>query len=283
MLNFVTPGWLATYGTAIDVGRDINYLDTRTAPQVVLVNEAFVRKFFSGRRPIGETVAYAAFLKFGAAPKTVVGVVDDAVYVSLRSGVPPTVYVPLAQWDIPRPMNDVVISVRSSAGPPVVLARSVAAALSSVDRDLTFSFRSLEDQVNASLTQERLVAILSGFFGTLALLLAGLGLYGLAAYSVSRRRSEIGIRIALGASRTNVVQFVVSRVAFLIGIGAVAGTAASLWLSRFVAPLLYGLEPRDPMSLLGAVVVLVAVGLAACSVPATRAARIDPAAVLRES
>jgi putative ABC transport system permease protein len=103
------------------------------------------------------------------------------------------------------------------------------------------------------------------------------------AYSVSRRRSEISIRIALGASPPNVVQLVVSRVALLVGIGAVAGIVASLWLSRFVATLLHGLEPRDPTTLLAAVVVLMAVGLAAGAMPAIRAARIDPAAVLRES
>jgi len=112
-----------------------------------------------------------------------------------------------------------------------------------------------------------MMAMLSGFFGVLALLLAGLGLYGVTAYSVSLRRSEIGIRIALGASRTNVVRLVVSRVALLVGIGAVAGTAASLWLSRFVATLLYGLEPRDPLTLLGAVVVLVIAKGSALEIP----------------
>jgi ABC-type antimicrobial peptide transport system permease subunit len=112
---------------------------------------------------------------------------------------------------------------------------------------------------------------------------AGLGLYGVTAYAVARRRTEIGIRMALGAVQANVVRLVVSRLARLVSIGVVAGTAASLWLSRFVASLLYGLEPGDPMSLLGAVVVLGAVGMTAALLPAVRASRIDPAAVLRES
>jgi ABC-type antimicrobial peptide transport system permease subunit len=175
------------------------------------------------------------------------------------------------------------LSIRPSEGSPASLIRSVTSALNDVNPDLTWTFRPMADQIDASITQERMTAMLSGFFGVLALLLAALGLYGTTAYSVSRRRSEIGVRVALGASRSNVVRLVVARVALLIGIGAVAGAAASLWLSRYVAPLLYGLEPRDPGTLIGAVLVLVAVGLAAGALPATRAAGIDPAAVLRES
>lgn len=174
------------------------------------------------------------------------------------------------------------LSIRSSEGSPASLIRSVTTALHEVNPDLRRSVRSpirltRRSRGNAS------PPCSPDFFGVLALLLAGLGLYGVTAYSVSRRRSEIGIRLALGASPASVVRLVVSRVALLVGIGAVAGIAASLWLSRFVATLLYELEPRDPATLLGAVVVLVAVGLAAGALPATRAARIDPAVVLRES
>ena len=127
------------------------------------------------------------------------------------------------------------------------------------------------------------MALLSGFFGTLALLLAAIGLYGVTAYAVARRRTEIGIRIALGAIPGRVVRLVVARVAMFVGVGLVAGTAASLWLSRFVATLVYGLEPRDTSTLMGATVVLAAVAVVAASFPARRATRIDPAAVLRES
>ena len=155
--------------------------------------------------------------------------------------------------------------------------------LNEINPELTWTFRPLADQIDASITQERITAMLAGFFGGLALLLAGLGLYGVTAYSVSRRRSEIGLRIALGATATTVVRLVVSRVVLLIGIGAAAGAGASLWLSRFVAPLLYGLEPRDPITLIAAVGILVAVGLTAGLLPATRASRLDPSVVLRES
>ena len=148
---------------------------------------------------------------------------------------------------------------------------------------MTFSLRPLADYLAASLAQERIVAMLSGFFGVLALLLAGLGLYGITAYAVSRRRAEIGIRLALGAEPRRVVRLVLSRVAILICAGVIAGAAASLWLSRFVAALVYGVEPRDPATLTAAVVVLTGVGAAAGWLPARRASRIDPARVLRES
>ena len=127
------------------------------------------------------------------------------------------------------------------------------------------------------------MALLAGFLGAFGLLLAGLGLYGITAYAVSRRRGEIGIRMALGAAPGGVVLLVLSRVALLVTAGIIVGTAASLWLSRFVAPLVYGLEPRDPLTLAVASIVLAGVGAAAGWLPARRASRTDPAVVLRES
>jgi putative ABC transport system permease protein len=152
-----------------------------------------------------------------------------------------------------------------------------------VDRDLAFTFRSLTDQVNASLTQERLIAILAGFFGALALLLAGLGLYGVTSYAIGRRKTEIGIRMALGAAPGGVIRLVLSHVSLLVGLGVLIGAGVSLWASKFVASLLYGLEPRDPVTLVGAALTLTAVAALAGWLPAWRASRIDPAEVLRES
>jgi ABC-type antimicrobial peptide transport system permease subunit len=192
------------------------------------------------------------------------------------------VYVPLAQRDFGPPATEINIGVRSSAGSSVQLAHSVAAALTAVDRNLTFSFRPLTDQVDASLRQERVVAILSGLFGALALLLAGLGLYGVTSYAVTRRRTEIGIRMALGAEPAGVIRLVLSRVSVLIGLGVTVGAGVSLWASKFVATLLYGLEPRDPATLVGAAAILGAVGAFAGWLPAWRASRMDPAEVLRE-
>jgi putative ABC transport system permease protein len=285
LVNKVTPGWFSTYGTRIIAGRDIDARDTASSPQVALVNEAFVRKFLAGRNAVGSVIDFPSFVSGQASSSnTIIGVVEDAVYRNLREPIRPTLYQSLAQYDATRfPLPTISISVRSAGVSPVQLSRSVAAALTSVDRDIAFSFRPLADQVNASLIQERIVAILSGFFGGLALLLAGLGLYGVTSYAVSRRRTEIGIRMALGAAPTGVVRLVLSRVTMLVAIGVIVGAGASVWASKFVAALLFGLEPRDPVTLVGASITLALVGALAGWLPARRASRIDPAEVLRDS
>ena len=163
-----------------------------------------------------------------------------------------------------------------------MLTRSVSAALTGVNRDLTLTFRPLATQVDESLAQDRLVATLSGVFGGLALLLAAVGLYGITSYAVARRRAEIGIRAALGAAPGDIIRLVLGRAALLVGGGIVVGTGLSLWASTLVGSLLYGLHPRDPETLVGAAVLLAAVGALSGWIPAWRASRIDPASVLRD-
>jgi ABC-type antimicrobial peptide transport system permease subunit len=161
--------------------------------------------------------------------------------------------------------------------------RSVAAAIRSVDADLAITFRPLTDYVDASIVQERIVAMLAGFFGGLALLLAGLGLFGLTSYTVERRRPEIGIRMALGAASSGVIGLVLSGTGGLVAIGILVGSTLSLWASRFVGALLYNIEPRDPVTLVSAAAMLAVIAAIAAALPAYRASRIDPATVLRES
>ena len=174
------------------------------------------------------------------------------------------------------------IAVRSTSPAPTALVATVNAALARVDGSLGVEYRTLDGQVYESITQERLVAMLSGLFAALALLLAALGLYGVTAYAVARRRTEIGIRLALGAGPANILRLTLTRVSLLVGIGVAIGTAASLGLSRFVAALLYGLQPQDPATLAVAIAMLATVAAVAGGLPAWRAARTDPAAVLRE-
>jgi putative ABC transport system permease protein len=273
--NQVTPGWFATYGTTIRRGRDVEYADTAGDAPVVLVNDAYARKFLTGRDPIGATVDR----------RTVVGVVSDAVFGSVRGGMRPTLYLPLSrapEKDGPPGMT-VNLSVRSSGAEPLSLARSIGAALTAVDPNVRFTFRPLQSDVDASIGQERLVASLSTAFGLLGLLLAGLGLYGVTSYTVNRRRHEIGVRLALGATPVEVVRAILSRVSILVGAGIALGIVASLWLSTFVASLLYGLEPRDTVTLAGATIILAAVGIVAGWMPARRASAIDPAEILRSN
>ena len=248
---------------------------------MAIVNEAFVRTFFDGANPVGWRLQKVADPGKPAPPFEIVGVVESAVYESLREDPPPTVYVPLAQTaDLP-PFAS--ISLRASAGSPALLTRGVVAAIGRVDPDLALTFTPLATQIDESLTQERLVAMLSGFFGALALLLAGIGLYGVTSYAVTRRVGEIGIRVALGAGARDVVLLVLGRVFAMIGLGVAIGVAVSLWAARFAGSLVYGLPPRDPITLAGAALVLAAVGALAGWLPARRAARIDPAAVLRDA
>ncbi|OFW21642.1 MAG: hypothetical protein A3G21_14690 [Acidobacteria bacterium RIFCSPLOWO2_12_FULL_66_21] len=280
-VNSVSPDWFRTYGTALVAGRDFTAADRVGSPDVIVVNETLARKYFAGRSPLGRTLREAGRPGQATPALEIVGVVKDAVYSSLRAEIPPTMYRPLAQEKTaPSSMS---VSVRSAGGPPARLARTVAEALGAVDRDFALTFRPLASDLRASLNQERIVAMLSGFFGGLALLLAGIGLYGVMAYTVSRRRREIGIRVALGAAPRAVVALVLRRVAYLVGAGAAIGLLASMWASRAVAPLLYRLQPRDPATIAAAVVVLAVVGAAAGWLPARRAARVDPARLLRES
>ena len=279
-INVLTPTWFRTMGTRLLAGRDFTDRDVSGAPLVAIVNEAFARKYFAGENPIGRRIIMRSGPSREPQEREVVGYVEDAVYRSLREPVPPTMYLPLPQQtDAPSSMG---VSVRAAGGSPALLTKNLASALAGVNKDVAITFRLLSEQVNASLIQERVVAILSGFFGGLALLLAALGLYGVTSYAISRRRTEIGIRMALGAAPGGVVRMVLRRVALLVGAGVIVGAGVSLWASRFVTTLLYGLQPRDPATLVGAALVLSLIGAVAGWIPARRAARIDPARVLRE-
>jgi predicted permease len=283
----VTPGWFAAYGMPIVAGRDFDEHDTVGTRRVMVVNEAFVRQFFPDRTPIGHALAMTfRTAPFGDVPLgtwIIVGVVGDAVYRTVREAHAPTTYRALAQNDDPLLFTNFFITLRASAGSPALLSRSVSSVLTGMNRDLGLTLRPLAAQVDDTLAQDRVIALLSGFFGALALLLAAVGLYGVTAYAVARRRTEIGIRMALGAAPASVVRLVLSRVSLLVGIGVLVGGGVSLWASKLVASLLYGLGPRDPATLVGAAMTLAAVSAMAGCLPAWRASRIDPAEVLRES
>jgi putative ABC transport system permease protein len=277
-INAVSPDWFKTYGIRLARGRDFDSRDRVGSAQVAIINRAFVRRFLKDGDPIGQH-----FSDEGPSGRgdrfEVVGVVEDSVYRSLRAAMEPTMFIPFAQWR--KPSSNGSLGVRSAGMPPLSLTRSLGDAFAKIDPQASLTFLTLASQVDASLVQERLLARLSTFFGALALLLASLGLYGVTAYSVNRRRAEIGIRMALGASAADVVRIVLARVATLVAIGTAIGIAASLWASRFVVSFIYGFEPSDPATFIVAALVLTLVAAAAGWLPARRASRIDPAAVLR--
>jgi putative ABC transport system permease protein len=282
----VTPDWFAAYATPIREGRAFDDRDTVGSPPVMVVNEALARQLFPGQRLVGTPLLLTyRSQEFGDIPigvKTVVGIVGNTVFRSIRSPEQPAYYAPLAQRSDPMLWTYFYITVQARAGSPALLTQSLTATLQALNPDLTLTFRPIADQVNESLAQDRLVAMLSGFFGALALLLAALGLYGVTAHAVAQRRLEIGVRMALGATSAGIVGDVLARVALLVAAGVGVGTVTSLWASRFAAPLLYGVEPRDPATLAAACGTLAAVAAIAGGVPAYRASRIDPARVLRD-
>jgi len=281
-VNRVSPAWLRTFGIRLLAGRDFTAGDRAGAPGVALVNEAFVRRYLGDRPdPIGRVIATINPADESRRPIQIVGLVTDAIYRMVReTPLPPTMYLALAQSDRRAPLQ-IELSVRAEGGAPGGLTSALGNALSQVDPDVSLRFWPLTVRVRESFTRERATARLAEFFGVLALLLAGLGVYGIAAYAVGRRRTEIGVRMALGAGPTDVVRLVLGRVVVLVAIGIVAGGVLSQWAARFVARLLYDVQPRDTLTLAVAAAVLVAVGVLATWYPARRAARTDPAAVLR--
>ena len=204
--------------------------------------------------------------------------------VALREEIPPTIYLPLTQsvgMEAPD-TTEIALSLRSTGGrSPASLSASVAARLAALDPRLTITFRPLSDYVDAAIAQERTLALLAGFFGVLGLMLAGLGIYGVVAYSVNLRRKEIGIRLALGASPQQVVGLVFRRVTLLIAGGVAAGALAAIWGVRSLETLLYSVGARDLRVFVAAALVLAVVGALAGALPARRASRTDPAIVLR--
>ena len=278
-VNLVSPGWFRTLGTRIVAGREFVDTDRAGTSPVVVVNEAFVRKFLNSSNPLGQVVRMGIVGPNPGAAE-VVGVAEDAVYSSLREPAPPTVYFPLAQLQSVPPAS-LTLTVRSEAASPLQMTRSIAAAIGTIDPEAALTFRPLTEQINASLAQERILALLSGFFGGFAVLLASLGLFGVTAYSVSRRRREIGIRMALGAAPGSVIRLVLGPVCLVIAAGVVIGAAASMWTTQLTASLLFGLEPRDPVTLALAIAILSGAGLLAALPPAWDASQVDPSVALR--
>jgi predicted permease len=276
--NATSPGWFETMGTPLVGGRDFTDADRAGAPLVAIVNQAFVRRYQLGPQPVGRTVRIG--LSNGESRYEIVGLVADSAYTSPRDGMMATMYVPLAQV---QPLREtVILTINADRGQRAAVERDVAAALARTEPGLGFVFRTFDQFIDATVTQERLIAMLSSFFGGLALLLAGIGLYGIVAQAVRARQTEIGLRLALGAQPRGIVRLVFHRVGVLVVAGLAVGLVGGLWAAQFLAPLLFHVEARDPATFAAAAGVLVAAGLLAAWLPARRAARLDPATVLRE-
>jgi predicted permease len=269
----ISPNFFDVMGIPVAQGRGFTDRDGETASKVVVINEAAVRKYFPNQNPIGQ--------HFGSSPETtgqleVVGVLRDAKYDSVRDTAPPTMYVPHTQTRL----ASSVFEVRT-AGQPTGVMSAIREAVRQIDSNLPLTDVSTQiEQVERRFLQERLFAQAYTLFGGLALLLASVGLFGLMSYSVSRRTNEIGIRMALGAERQDVLRLVMGESMILVVIGVVSGLAIALGTGRFVTTLLFGLPPTDVLTIVTAVTVMVIVSGLAGYLPARRASRVDPMVAL---
>ncbi len=276
--TYVSPGYFKTMEIPVLAGRDFNDFDTATSRQVVLVNETFARRFLANRNPVGALVRSVAEPDYPETLYEVIGVVKDTKYANLRENIPPITYVPAAQHPSPGPWAGIVI--RSSA-PLTGMINEVRRKLSELSPDITVGFKVFETQIREGLIRERLMAWLAGFLGVLAAVLAMIGLYGVISYMVLRRRNEIGIRMALGARRADIVLLILREMAVLLLVGLGIGTVVSIAAAQGAGALLFGLSPHDAPTLLASACLLAAVAGIASFVPALRASRVDPMVALR--
>ena len=274
--NRVSPNYFRTMETPLLAGRDFNPTDTPTSPRVAIVSEAFARKYFGGANPVGRVFRDSSPEK---APYQIIGLVKDTKYYELREEPLPIIFVSFTQKNGPEEHS--VLMIRSQEPLPPLIS-SIKHASGEINSGMVLNFSVFKTQIREGLLREQLMATLSGFFGVLATILAMVGLYGVISYMVVRRRSEIGVRMALGANRANILLMVLREAAILLGIGLAVGTALSLAAGTAAASMLYGLKPSDPQTLAIALAGISVVALLASLLPAQRAATVQPMAALRE-
>jgi len=284
--NRIGPHYFETLGTRLLRGRTIGEQDTPASPQVAVINQAFARKFFPHQDPIGKHFGMEG--PDHSRDYEVVGLVEDSKYQDARGSAYPTFFMPFLQMSKNPKMSFMVASHYIGdielrvAGKPENLNAAVRRTLAGIDPNLTIlDMLTMREQLSRNFNQDRLIARLTGLFGGLALILACVGLYGVTAYSVARRTGEIGIRVALGANRPQILALVLRGALVQLGIGLAIGLPAALAAGRLLANRLYGVRSYDPVILLSAALVLAACAVLAGFVPARRAATIDPMRALR--
>jgi predicted permease len=279
LLNRVSPGYFKTLSTPILTGRDFDSHDTLASPLVSIVNESFVRKYLTTGNPIGQRYRIEQGVGDAEPFYEIVGVVKDTKYVDLHDDFEPIAYFPDLQEKKPDQGDQILVRANS---PLVGLISDLKETIGKVNPQIDIDFHTFRSTIEGSLIRDRLMATLSGFFGILAGMLAAIGLYGVISYSVARRRSEIGIRMALGAERLDILRMVMGEAGVLLAVGALVGTGLALGLGRTASSMLYGLHAYDATTIAMAIGALALVAAAASYLPAFRASRVDPMAALRD-
>lgn len=274
--NSVSPSFFATLQTPLLRGRDFNNRDNPASQLVAIVNQEFVHLFLHGVNPLGHRVS--SLDSPDLHDMQIVGVVQNTISADLRESPPPFVYLPYFQEIKDAPL--VTFEIRAK-GSLASAADAIQLEIHNQLPDTALTIVPFTKQVQDSLTQERLMATLASFFGAVALALAAIGLYGIMAYTVTRRTSEIGVRMALGASRGNVLGLILRGAFILVGAGVAVGLPVALGSSKFVSKMLFGIRPADPVTAVAAAGLLFIAALIAAYVPARRAARVDPLKALR--
>ena len=280
--NSVSAVYFKTMGTPILRGREFDdRRDTATSEKVVIVTESFVKKYFDGQDPIGQAFQIEEPPGVPRPLFQIVGVAKDTKYIDLRESFGPIGFFPASQAD-GKDMSPFLQVVLRSSAPLATVTSEVSSAVTEINASIILQFDTMRNQVRESLLRERLMATLSGFFGALAGLIATIGLYGVMSYMVARRRNEIGIRMALGADRRDVVRMVMREAGLLLGAGLVVGGVMAVMAARAASTLLFGLQPGDPSTLAMSAVALAAAAMLASYLPALRASRLEPTEALRE-
>ncbi len=276
--QIVSPGYFRTMGIPLLAGREFAPTETPTSPNVVIVNQAFAKKYFPNEDPVGKHMEPELSDSDSPEPmRKIVGVVGDVKTRSLSRDARPEYFFPYQQALI----GNLSMVLRTQAAPESVLG-AARDAVRSMDSSLPFySVKTMDQYLGVSVAQPRFSTLLLSIFAGLALALTALGLYGVISYSVAQRTHEIGIRMALGAQTSDVLKMVIRQVMLLTVLGWAAGITAGFFLMRFLSSQLYGIRITDPLTLLGVTIVLAAVALLACCIPARRAAHVDPLQALR--
>jgi predicted permease len=278
--DWVGPEFFKTLEIPVLEGRAFDEHDTAHSPSVAIVNETFARKLLDGRDPIGRTFRNVAEPGYPETIYQIVGVVKDTRYQQLRESQQAICFVPSSQYPLGSgPFAQILI--RSNV-PLAALTEQVKSTIAGVSPDIVIYFSVFKTMIRDNLADDRLMAMLSGFFAALAMLLAMIGLYGVMSYMVVRRRSEIGIRMALGANSGDVSNMILREAGVLLAVGLGIGTGLALAAATAAGALLFGLKPNDPATLGTAVAALATAALGASYLPARRAARLDPVEALRE-
>jgi putative ABC transport system permease protein len=278
MFSTVGDGFFQTLGIHVLAGRNFASSDILASPGVAIVNESFVREVLNGRNPLGLEFWREATPRQPEAKFEIVGVVNNSKYRSLWQPPGPVIYLPESQNLHPEAFAQVVVRANS---PPTVILPSVKQTVAQISPDIIATFQVFDTMVHDSLTNERLMAWLSSFFGLLAILLAATGLYGVIAYMVLQRTNEVGIRMALGADGGSILRLFLGETISLLVVGCLTGAALSLTSNQAARTLLYGLKPFDPVTLFASVLLVAVVAIAASFIPTRRAMRVDPTVALR--